>query len=163
MTATNTFLDLLSSDPVLKYYGTLQEEASTTFGEEGDWVDPAALGKLAYADSAIRETLRMNPAVTRTSVRESVRKGGLELPDGQHVPQVAWLAASVTGIHHDERFYPDPEKHEPFRFAEAAKETSSTGETDDAQTKKASQHRKFQGLSTASNSFLAFGYGRHSW
>ena len=80
-TAKNTFLDLLSSDPELRYYETLQEEASTTFGG-GDWADPAALGKLAYAASAIRETLRMNPAVTGTCVREVVRKGGLELPDG---------------------------------------------------------------------------------
>ena len=67
------------------------------------------------------------------------------------------------GIHHDERFYPDPRKYEPFRFAEAAKETSSNGERDDTQTEKASQHRKLQGLATASDSFLAFGYGRHSW
>ena len=163
MTATNTFLNLLSSDPELKYYETLQEEASTTFGEEGDWVDPPALGKLAYADSAIRGTLRMNTAVTRTSVREVVRKGGLELPEGQHIPQGAWLAAPVIGIHRDERFYPDLEKYEPFRFAEVAEETSSNGETDDTQTEKASQHRKLQGLSTASDSFLAFGYGRHSW
>ncbi len=163
MTATNTFLDLLSSDPEFKYYQTLQEEASTAFREEEDWADPATLGKLSYADSAIRETLRENPVLTRVVVREVVRKGGVDLPDGHHVPQGAWLGAPVVGIHHDERFYPNPEMYEPFRFAKAAKETSSNGATDDTQTEKAAQDRKFQGLSTASDSYLAFGYGRHSW
>ena len=163
MTATNTFLDLLSSDPELKYYETLQEEASTTFRENGDWADPAALGKLLYADSAIRETLRENPVLTRVVVREVVQKGGIDLPDGHHVPQGGWLAAPVVGIHHDERFYPEPEKYEPFRFAKAATETPSNGETDDTQTAKAAQNQKLQGLSTASDSYLAFGYGRHSW
>ncbi len=163
MTATNTFLDLLSSDPELKYYETLQEEASTIFRENGDWADPASLGKLPYADSAIRETLRENPVLTRVVIREVVQKGGVDLPDGHHVSQGAWLGAPVVGIHHDERFYPDPEKHEPFRFAKAAKESSSDGETEDTQTEKAAQRRKLQGLSTASDSYLAFGYGRHSW
>ena len=163
MTATNTFFDLLSSDPDLKYYETLQEEASTTFREKGDWADPAALGKLSYADSAIRETLRENPVLTRVVVREVIQKGGIDLPDGHHVPQGGWLAAPVVGIHHDERFYPDPEKYEPFRFVKAAAETPSNGDTDDIQTGKAAQNRKLQGLSTATDSYLAFGYGRHSW
>ena len=162
-TATNTFLDLLSSDPELKYYKTIQEEASTVFREEGDWADPATLGKLPYADSAIRETLRGNPVLTRVIVREVIRKGGIDLPDGHHVPQGAWLGAPVVGIHRDERFYPDPEKYEPFRFAKAAQETSPNGATDDPQTEKVAQHRKPQGLSTVSDSYLAFGYGPHSW
>ena len=57
MTATNTFLNLVSSDPELRYYETLQGEASTVFKEDGDWADPDALDKLPYVDSAIRETL----------------------------------------------------------------------------------------------------------
>ena len=69
----------------------------------------------------------------------------------------------MVGIHHDERFYPDHEKYEPFRFAKASKESSSDGETEDTQTEKTAQHRTLQGLSTASDSYLAFGYGRHSW
>ena len=163
ITPTNTFLDLLSSDPELKYYEALQEEASTTFGEEGDWADPAALGKLPCADSTIRETLRKNPVLTRVSVREVVRKGGIDLPDGHHVPQGGWLAAPVVGIHHDERFYPDPEKYKPFRFAKAATETPSNGETDGSQTEKPAQNRRLQGLPVASDSYLPWGYGRHSW
>ena len=70
MTATNTFLDLLSSDPELKYYETLQEEALTVFKEEGYWADLAASGKLPYADSAIRETLRESPVLTRLCKKE---------------------------------------------------------------------------------------------
>ena len=160
MTAKNTFLDLLSSDPELKYYETLQEEALTTFREKGDWAGPAALGKLLYAVSAIKETVRENPVLTRVVVREVIQKGGFDLPD---VPQGGWLAAPVVGIHNDERFYPEPEKYEPFRFAKAATETPSNRETDDTQTAKAARNRKLQGLSTASDSYLAFGYGRHSW
>ena len=163
ITATNTFLDLLSSDPDSKYYKTLQEEASATFKEEADWVDPAALGKLPYADSTIKETLRENPVLTRGIIRQVLQRRGIDLPDGHHIPQGAWLAAPLVGIHHDERFYTNPEKYEPFRFAKAAKETSSDAKMDAFQTEKAAQPPNLQGLSTATDSFLAFGYGRHSW
>ena len=163
MTATNVFLDLLSSDPDSGYHESLREEASAAFQQETDWADPAALAKLQYTDSAIRESLRLSPVLTRVVLREVVKKGGIELPDGHHVPNGAWLGAPVVGIHHDERFYPDSEKYEPFRFATAAKSPPSGGTVENIQTEKASQNRNLQGVSTASDTYLAFGYGRHSW
>jgi hypothetical protein len=43
-------------------------------------------------------------------------KDGVTLPNGQHLPQGAWLGVPVPGIHNDERYYHEPEVYEPFRF-----------------------------------------------
>lgn len=160
MTATNTFYDLLSSDPDRRYYKSLQEEAAAVFQTEQDWVEPSSLAKLSYADSTLRETLRKSPVLTRMVLREVVRKEGLHLPDGHHVPQGAWLGVPAISLHHDERFYPNPDEYDPFRFARAVKEPSPTR---DAQAGNPSKYQKLQGLSTTSDTYLAFGYGRHSW
>lgn len=157
MTATNTFYDLLSSNPDYGYYKRLQEEAAAVFQKEQDWAEPSLLIKLQYADSTLRETLRKSPVLTKGMLREVVRREGLDLPDGLHVPKGAWLGASTVSLHHDERFYPNPGEYDPFRF------TNTQTESVDAQTDMSSKYRKLQGLSTTSDIYLAFGYGRHSW
>ena len=168
-TAANTFLDLLSSPPELGYYKSLQEEAAAIFRTEQDWADSTLLGKFSYADSAIRESLRKNPVLTRVVLREVVRKEGLDMPDGHHLPRGTWIGVPAVGIHHDERFYHEPEIHDPFRFTRvSSKEAMSShytpGEFSSAGVAiKESKYRKPQGLSTTSDTYLAFGYGRHAW
>ena len=170
MTATNTFLDLLSSPPELGYYKSLQEEAASIFRTEKDWGDSATLGKLSCADSTIRESLSMNPVLTRVVLREVVRKEGLDTPDGHHLPQGAWVGVPAVSIHHDERFYERADVYEPFRFARVGSKGAASGDYNPAEditaaaaTTTPSKYRKFQGLSTTSDTFLSFGYGRHSW
>ena len=163
--ATNTLYDLLGSDPDHRYYNSLQEEAAAIFQTEQDWVEPSSLAKLSYADSTLRETLRERPCARAQCsqervLREVVRKEGLHLPNGHHVPQGAWLGVPAVSLHHDERFYPNPDEYDPFRFARAVTEPSPTR---DAQAGKPSKYQKLQGLSTTSDIYLAFGYGRHSW
>ena len=156
MTATNTFYDILSSDPGHRYYESLREEAASVFQKEQDWVESSSLAKLPYADtsSTLRETLRKSPVLTRVVLREVVKRGGLYSPDGHHIPQGAWLGAAAVSLHHDERFYPDPDEYDPFRFARAVNELPHSG---DAEAENSSKYRKPQGLSTASDTYLAFG------
>ena len=158
MTTTNVFLDLLSSPSVHEHFNVLRSEAATVFQTNQDWDDPSLLQKLVFADSTIRESLRKNPVLTRALMREVICKEGLDLPDGHHIPQGAWLGVPTTPLHHDERFYSKPESYDPFRFVERAVKP----ETED-KAKTEHKTRKLQGLSTTTDTFVAFGHGRHSW
>ena len=173
-TATNVFLDLLSSPPDTNYYLSLREEIESSLAAaDGAWESPSFVAKLHGTDSAIRESLRMSPILTRTGMREVVKKGGVQFPNGQTVPQGAWLAIPAVAIHYDESFYPNSGKYDPFRFVpdtakgteivDAAANTLREIEADSAPSK-ASQYKVLStSISSASPTFLAFGYGRHSW
>jgi cytochrome P450 len=76
---------------------------------------PAAadLPKLPYTEMVIREAMRLYPpapAVAREPI-EDVRLGGYDVPKGSLV------TVSVYALHHDERFFADPERFDPERFA----------------------------------------------
>lgn len=169
LTTVNVLLDLLSSPSELAYYSRLREEADGVFAKSEDWENQAYLGKLIHTDSAIRESLRRSPVIAKTGLREVVEKDGLILPDGQKVPKGAWLAVPSVRVHYDDRFYPRAESYEPFRFVpdsakdraevEVATVNENSAERDSTLAKK----RKYPSLSTASETYLAFGYGRHSW
>ena len=220
-TATNVFLDLLSSPADSDYYMRLREEIESGLTTGDGWESQAFASKLHCTDSAIRESLRMSPILTRTGMREVVKKGGVQFPNGQTVPQGAWLAIPAVAIHYDESFYPNSQKYDPFRFVpDTAKPTapntktnakptakpnakgpSVEGETVEDETVngipvkgengtkvegeqvedetvngipvKGETRTKIEGegqyrvlstsISSASPTFLAFGYGRHSW
>ncbi|KAE8378054.1 cytochrome P450 [Aspergillus bertholletiae] len=151
VTATNTFLDLLASDPQQNYYEVLREEAESAFSTEDDWSQSVALQKLKRADSAIRESLRRNPILLNALSRQVMPKEGVTLPSGQHLQQGAWVAFSAAGIHNDERFYHKPDVYTPFRFLP----TETTGEKIDTKPKTAM-------MVTTSDTFLPFGHARHS-
>lgn len=124
----------------------------------------ASLAKLANTDSTIREALRKNPVLTRTNIREVERKSGIDLPDGHHLPQGAWVAVPAVSIQHDERFYTNSNGYDPFRFVTSRnKESSSALSGDTKDGNNGQESRKPQGLTTTSNIFLPFGHGRHSW
>lgn len=169
MTSVNVLLDLLSSPPEFAYYSRLREEADVVFAKSEDWENQASLAKLTYTDSAIRESLRMSPVITRTGFRVVKKKDGLDMPNGEKIPRGAWLAVPSVRVHYDERFYPKAQLYEPFRFVPTAvKEPAEFEVTTDSKNlgehdSTASKQRRYQGLSTASETYLAFGYGRHSW
>ena len=163
-TATNVFLDLLSSPPSSNYYLRLREEIESVFTSD-DWESQKAIAKLVCTDSTIRESLRMSPILTRTGMREVVKKGGVQFPNGQTVPKGAWLAMPAVAIHYDEKFYPEPETYKPFRFVpDAPKAAVDTALLEVEDSPKESQYKVLStSLSSASPTFLGFGYGRHSW
>lgn len=162
MTATNTMLDLISSDPDSMFWEQLREEAGGVFKTADDWTNPSSLSKLPLADSTIRESLRKNPMLTRSMLREVVARDGVILPSGHHIPKGTWMAASTVGLHHDERFYPNPEDYDPFRFA-SKQEDMPIKANKGTMTDKASIYRQNQALATTSNTFLGFSYGKHAW
>ena len=175
LTATTVFLDLLASPPSLNYYAQLREEIDSVLTNDQEWESQASIAKLHRLDSAIRESLRQSPILTRTGMREVVKKDGVQFPNGQIVPKGAWLAIPAVAIHYDERFYSSPEKYDPFRFvpdgAKGIEETvdptttiPKSAESDPVSSSQETKQRILStNLSSASPTFLGFGYGRHSW
>ena len=150
-------MDLLGSPSGPKFLATLRSEAAANFKGEADWLDSRSLTGLVHTDSTIRESLRMNPVLSRT-LREVVSKYGLDLPNGHHIPQGTWIGVPAVSMQRDENLYPNPDTFEAFRFVERI---SSSG--DGILIPAVAKTRKLQGLSTTSDKYLAFGHGRHAW
>ena len=160
MVSTNVFLDILSCKPESDCYSCLREEAASVFRTPEHWTALSSLSNLPLADSAVRESLRLSPGSGRGAMRQVVAKEGLTLPSGQHLPQNAWVGAYIVGIHLDSRYYQDPNEYQPFRHARKVIVESSSTASSIGKTKLGSNGVY---LATASDTFLGFGYGRHSW
>ena len=157
MTATNELLNLLSSPEEFSYLSTLREEAEATFPDEESWTDHANVGQLHHFDSALRETLRRNPVLTRVTLREVIHPNGLDLPSGEHLSRGTWVAVPPISIHHDANFYLRLHNYEPFRFVR-----QMAPNIDSLDCQKAATFRKPETAATASDTYLGFGFGRHS-
>lgn len=71
------------------------------------------LPQLAYTQMVVKETLRLYPQAYVLFARvaaEDVELGGYRIPRGSQLYPVPYT------IHHDPRWYPDPERFEPERF-----------------------------------------------
>ena len=129
----------------MKAYERLRKEAAMAFRKEVDWGAQATLQGLVLTDSAVREGLRRNPLQIRGLLREVMPASGIILPDGNRIPQGTWIAVPFQPIHMDERFYPNADEFDPFRFARIRAEGDRLDSTQTSET------------------YLAFSYGRHSW
>ena len=68
--------------------------------------------------------------------------------DGTFIPKGTIIGVPTGSLHHDEKFYKNPNVFQPFRFAERHEEGSDG--------------TKHQLVSTAIE-YLAFGHGKHAW
>ncbi|OJJ43888.1 hypothetical protein ASPZODRAFT_19188 [Penicilliopsis zonata CBS 506.65] len=152
VTATHLFLDLLGYDSDLEYYHALRHEAEAAFDSPEAWLQPSRFFDLHRTDSTVRETLRRSPMTNRGLARQVMPPDGVTLPDGQHLRQGTWIGVAVPGIHRDERFYPDPDAYQPFRFAPEQTEQQGSNNGDHKRTL----------LVTTSDTFLSFGHARRA-
>lgn len=78
-----------------------------------------ALQKMKYMDMVVSETLRKWPTATLT---DRQNKQDYEFDDGAGIKFVIekgntlWIP--ILGIHHDPKYYPNPERFDPERFSE---------------------------------------------
>ncbi len=71
------------------------------------------LGKLTLCDYAFKEALRLVPPALNTP-RQTLREISF---NGYRIPKGVQVFTSVYGVHHDETYWPEPEKFDPMRFA----------------------------------------------
>ncbi|PNP50308.1 hypothetical protein THARTR1_09016 [Trichoderma harzianum] len=117
----------------------LRAEISTALADnQGRW-SAQMMSSLPRLESFTRETLRVNGptlfSVTRSVLKPFQLKSGLALRPGNIITSPSWM------IHRDEENYPKADEFNPYRFYD---------ETTNSATTKAT---------TASNTFLAYGYG----
>jgi cytochrome P450 len=102
---------------------------------------------------------------------------------GIHLPQGAIIGAPGWPITHDPRNWPNPNGYDPFRFsrpreefaasrreaaASRAAQVASTEDTEKRELLDVDENaglllHKDQGLLNTSETFLAFGHGKHAW
>lgn len=146
----------------MQAYESLREEAATLIKSDADWNNGAIFRKLTLADSAIRESLRYHPILIKGLTKEVVRSEGLKLPDGTHIPRGGWIGIPVLGIHMDDRFYPNPQDYDPFRFVKL-KQDREKSQRKEGSTEKRTNTMRDLDAGQPSSTYLGFGYGRHAW
>ena len=117
MTSTNLLLDLLSSNPRLRYLEALTDEvAAINESNSGDW-SKAALAAMTRTDSALRESMRYSGFVVWGLQRKVVARDGVTLPDGTHLPYWSTVEVPAWGIHHNDQVYDNPFEYDALRFS----------------------------------------------
>jgi cytochrome P450 len=74
--------------------------------------DVSDLPSLPWTTACLEEAMRLFPpawSIPRTAIRDDVI-------DGHRIPRGATVIIPVHAIHHDERWWPDPETFDPTRF-----------------------------------------------
>ena len=161
-TITNVLFDLVSSPPEKGFLAGIREEAERVLREEnGQWTK-AGLSKMVRIDSAIRESMRYSGIFSRGAIRKVVAKDGLTLEDGLHLTQGARLGVAAFSIHHDETIYDDPWEYDAFRFSRPREELAASQEAG-RDAEKAFHLTKHLSMTTTTDTWLAFGHGRHAW
>ncbi|KAL7811118.1 cytochrome P450 [Trichoderma gracile] len=117
----------------------LRAEISKALADNGGEWSVQAMSSLPRLESFTRETLRVDGptlfSVTRSILKPFQLKSGLVLRPGNIISSPSWM------IHNDEDNYPNAKEFNPYRFYDEATNTATTKAT------------------TASNTFLAYGYG----
>lgn len=136
--AAGALVNIMCAGP--EVFAALRREAASVLRGNGGIWDRAAVGRLALMDSALRESLRFSAFKARGVERQVVRRGGVVLPDGTLLPEGTKIGMPVTEIHKGPGFYDDPEVFRHDRFVGRAE----------------------LGMANTTDTFLAFGHGRHA-
>ncbi|KAI9777404.1 MAG: hypothetical protein M1839_008917 [Geoglossum umbratile] len=182
MVTAGTLMDIYSTPPEEGVAQYLHEEVIRILGEESGVWTKAGLQKMTRLDSAVKETLRLRAAGASILSRkvmapEGVHFAGIYLPPGSTIGAPAWP------VMHDPENWPSPDRYDAFRFSrpreefeasrrEAAAQTAvKVDAAEDAEEKAVLNegdvaeilYHKNQSLLNTSETFLAWGHGKHAW
>ena len=122
----------------------------------GRW-SKSAVGQLELIDSALRESLRLNTFKSRGVERVVVKKGGVMLPSGQFLSQGTKIGVPVLPIHRDTEVHENAESYDAFRFCPL-----KLAPQEGARSESPGIFGHLEMINT-SETFLAFGHGKHAW
>ncbi|MBI5298179.1 MAG: cytochrome P450 [Chloroflexi bacterium] len=105
--------DMLAHHPYVQ--GKLQAEVDAVLGDRSP--SPEDLNNLPYTRAVVKETLRMRPPAW-TIGRQALTDCEI---GGQVIPAGATVLASQWVMHHDPRFYENPQEFRPERWLEPEK------------------------------------------
>ncbi|KAK5173339.1 uncharacterized protein LTR77_002020 [Saxophila tyrrhenica] len=154
----NALVDMVSPPAsTASVFAELRAEAEEVMQQNhGTW-SKTAIGQLVKTDSALRESLRLNTFKARGVERIIVKKGGVVLPSGQYLAEGTKVGVPVLPIHRDPELYDDAMSYEAFRFC-TTNEVAG-GKNGRTESPRRAGHVE---LVNTSETFLAFGHGRHA-
>jgi cytochrome P450 len=100
----------------------LMDEIDSVLGDRP--AAPDDVPKLKYAEQVIKEAMRVYPPAWALFARQAVED--VEI-GGYTIPKDAWIFIYPWVVHRDARFFPEPLKFDPDRFAEPHCETIPSG------------------------------------
>ncbi|KAH7198694.1 cytochrome P450 [Fusarium flagelliforme] len=123
----------------------LRQEAYQILEVENGWERKESLAKLKKLDSFMREVQRLSGNIT-SFIRKVMKP--ISLSDGTQLPAGTKVLAPQAGIALDERYFPDPERFDAFRYYKLRQESSEAN------------HRwQFTSLD---DTYTNFGAGKHA-
>ncbi|EDV93021.1 GH19082 [Drosophila grimshawi] len=97
----------------------LQAEVDETLKQNDGKITYDALNKMEFLELCLQESLRKYPGLPMLN-RECTED--YTIPDTNHVIKKGTpVVISLHGIHRDPEYFPDPDKYDPYRFAEETK------------------------------------------
>ncbi|KAF8123587.1 cytochrome P450 [Boletus edulis] len=144
MTTSHAFthgLFYLAANP--QYIQPLREEVEGVIEKYG-W-SKATMSRMRKVDSFLKECQRVEGMAMVTLSRIALKE--FTFSDGTVIPKGAQIGAATRSLHHDKRFYENPEVFDPFRFAQMCDEDGSGS--------------RYQLASTTPES-LFFGFGKQA-
>ncbi|KAK4612178.1 Cytochrome P450 monooxygenase lnaC [Fulvia fulva] len=119
--------------------------------------DATKIRNMVKLDSVIRETLRWAPMGGQGLIREVVKPGGLETPDGTYLPQGTQVATIITRMQRDVEkngniFGEPADEYDPLRHYRAAIAAQEGGSLEEKQRIAVQINEEF----------LPFGLGKHA-
>jgi cytochrome P450 len=161
ITLTNLIFDLAACPLTTTYLSTMRSEVLSELDTENGVWTKASLARMVSLDSALRESMRLWGFVSRGVLKMVVKKEGVTLPGGLHIPQGVKVGVHAYPTHHDEAIYTGASTFDAFRFCR----TGDDQRPDSDYSEKLAGAGKNRGTSlvTTSSNFMAFSHGRHAW
>lgn len=162
ITLTNLIFDLAASPLCPAYLSTIRNEVCAELAaEHGVWTK-TGLARMVSLDSTLRESMRLWGFVSRGVLKMVVKKDGVRLPGGLHLPYGTKVGVHAYPIHHDEDVYAGAYEFDAFRWCREASGDAAEG-LNLKEEFGVGEKRKGTSLATTSSTFMAFSHGRHAW
>ncbi|KAI5457522.1 cytochrome P450 [Mariannaea sp. PMI_226] len=164
-TLLNALLDILSHPDAGTLVSELRQEAHDAIvASETPWTRDTISNSLPKLDSALRESMRLHPLISRGITRTVVAKEGVILPESDsHIPYGKEISMNVHCIQRDPDNFENPNTYDPYRFFRHNEQLQSQ-ESNKVTMGPFTEASLVQPLVMVSPtpSFLSFGYGRHA-
>lgn len=114
-TALTWWIALMAQHP--GYADKVRQEIETVIGDRNP--APEDFSRLAWLTATLKESMRLYPPAPLLFVRRLTQD--MQLGEW-HIPKGANLSVPIWHVHHDARWFADPEQFQPERFMPAAAE-----------------------------------------
>ncbi|KAF1814611.1 cytochrome P450 [Eremomyces bilateralis CBS 781.70] len=145
ITITNVLFDIASSPNCIAIQSSLRTEVHGVVSSrpESEQWQRLALQSMTRIDSTLRESMRLWGFLSRGVMKMVKKKEGITLPSGEYIPYGMKVGVTSYSAQHDEDFWHDAMRFEPFRHLEG----------DDG---------KPHAMVSTSETFMGFSHGRHA-